>query len=80
MSELDRITVTIIGTQRAAQEIGWDVDDVIWTAADEGVLIDSLHAGHAAAFGVSQYYVPEAWLRALPERYPSPPAGEPEGA
>lgn len=56
------IVVTILGITRAAKQAGWDEGDLLHYARSEGVLIDANDPSHAAAFGISPYYVPQAWL------------------
>jgi hypothetical protein len=62
------ITVTILTSARAAKEAGWDEGDVLDLAKHDGVLIDANNPTHAAAFGVSLFYVPAAWVKRLPTR------------
>lgn len=64
----EAIVVTIIGSGRAAKQAGWQEDDLIWLAQEEDVLIDANDPTHAAAFGISPYYMPAAWVEEVKTR------------
>jgi hypothetical protein len=66
--EHETVTVTILSLVRAAKESGWDELDLLWLAEQEGVLIDANEDKHVAAFGITPFYVPQAWLEDVKSR------------
>lgn len=65
MTEHTPIVVTIVPLENAGRAVDGHEGWLYRKAIDDGVLIDAANPEHRRAFGVHQFWIPEAWLQSV---------------